>query len=78
MATAPNSLLSDSAAMFNSMIEIEKRLIGVGDQLLGPEPREAGGAATPEPIPTVRRNLDNCDRMIGRINEAITRIESRV
>jgi hypothetical protein len=74
------SLMSDTDNLVGQLIEAEKRLISIGDRLLGPEPREATGgrADAPEPIQTVRRNIDNALRFTARLHEAITRLESRV
>jgi|ERR1700690_81940 len=73
------TLLKDSAGLHVSLQEIEKRIIELGNQLLGPEPRDLDGgkAGGPEPIPSVRRNLDKSQNTVHRIMDELQRIDAR-
>ncbi len=80
--TAPiqTSLITDSGAVYSRLVDIQQRLLRLGDALHGSEPRDVGidKPSAPEPTPTVRRNIDNAVRMIARIEDDLTRIEHRV
>lgn len=70
-------LLQESGSIVGYLSEIETRIMKLGEVLFGPEPREAG-TNPPSPVPTVRRNVEDAHTWIGRIHEALTRIENRL
>lgn len=74
---ATPSLLSDSAKVFQQLLELNDRLVKLGDHLLGTEPREASAKNDPEPIPSVHRNLMRAQQVANDCLEALTRIETR-
>jgi hypothetical protein len=78
--TAYPSLLTDTSNLVGGLKEAEARIQKLADALFGPEPREVGapGSNVPEPVATVRRNIDTAERMVGRLHDAINRIEKRV
>lgn len=73
----PEGLVNRSARVVGDLAEIELRLLKIGEALLGPEPRDASNQP-PSPMPSLQRNLDDAFGAIGRIHQAITRIETRV
>jgi hypothetical protein len=73
------SLLTDTGDLNKALVDICGRLVKIGDTLHGSEPRDAGlDKGAPEPVPTVRRNLDNAQRSLSRINDELTRIENKL
>jgi hypothetical protein len=52
----------------------------LGDALHGSQPREAGSLkrAAPEPVPTVRRNLDRIHALVCDVDGELQRIEARL
>ncbi len=73
------SLISDSAEVTKMLHDVLARISKVGDQLHGPEPRDAGvEKGAPEPIPTVRRNIDKAMQVLHRISDELSRVESRI
>ncbi len=81
---APNakstSLIEDSASLTTRLAEILGTVVRLGDQLHGPQPRDAKvqGGQAPEPIPTVRRNLDVANGIACDIEFELQRITARV
>ena len=75
----PTSLIEDSGSLKNRLRDVYQSLTKLGEALHGPEPREVSGEANaPEPIPTVRGNIDAACRVLDRIETELQRIGGRL
>lgn len=80
VASPPSSLLSDTASINGRLREAVDRLVKIGDQLHGSQPRDAGASQVgkPEPVPTLRRNVDLIAELIGDLENEISRVGNRI
>lgn len=73
------SLIVDSGAIHNSLVEIRERIMKIADSLHGGEPRGLSDkASAPEPVPYLRRNMDRTQDAIAQIEKELLRLESRL
>jgi hypothetical protein len=74
----PESLVSDSASLCNSLEEIRNRVVQIGDRLHGVRPREVGADGKPAPVPSLRQNLDSARRVASDIFDELLRVENNL
>ena len=72
------SLITDSAEVSKRLHDVHARLLRLADDLHDQEPREVENDATPDPTPSVRRNLDNARHHLGKIEDALAHIDARL
>jgi hypothetical protein len=71
------SLMDDTSRLNERLRETLHRLTKLGDTLHGSAPRDAGAKpGAPEPVPTLRRYLDEAHNVAYGIESELTRIEN--
>ena len=77
-AIPEEGLLNKGAELVGRLREVSRRVVRLGEQLYGSEPRGISGTDVPEPAPTVRRNLESASNTLTLIEDELQRIEQRI
>lgn len=72
---AVSSLIKDGVQVADRLQEILGRVRNIADHLHGPHPRDASEKGAPEPVPSVRRNVDKANSLAELIEIELSDVE---